>query len=110
VAGFLTTSSIMQCPHGGMVNVISSDTKVQAASDFVLRSSDTFLIAGCTFTLPSSGPHPCVQVQWVQSSLKSQAEGDFTLTEESVGLCSAADQAVQGTVLINFTQAQDSGQ
>ena len=54
-------------------------------------------------------PHPCVQVQWVQSSLKSQAMDDFTLTEESVGLCVAADMAVQGTVLINFTQAQGSG-
>ncbi len=108
MAGLLNTSSMMQCPHGGMVNVISSDTKVQAASSFVLRSSDTFTIAGCPFTLGTT-PHPCVQVQWAQTSLKSQAVGDFTLTEESVGLCVAADLAVQGTVLINFTQSQVSG-
>ncbi len=107
MAGLLTTSSIMQCPHGGMVNVISSDTRVQAVSSFVLRSSDTFTIAGCPFNLVT--PHPCVQVQWVQPSLKSQVMGDFTLTEESLGLCVAADMAVQGTVLINFTQAQVSG-
>jgi len=91
-----------------MVKVISSDTRVQAASSFVLRSSDTFTIAGCSFTL-GIPPHPCVRVQWVQPSLKSQAMGDFTLTEESLGLCVAADMAVQGTVLINFTQAQVSG-
>ena len=36
--------------------------------------------------------------------------GDFTLTEESVGLCVAVDQAVQGTVLIVFTQPQVAGQ
>ena len=107
MAGLLTTSSSMQCPHGGMVNVISSDTRVQAVSSFVLRSSDTFTIAACPFN-PGT-PHPCVQVQWVQSSLKSQAMDDFTLTEESVGLCVAADMAVQGTVRINFTQAQGSG-
>jgi hypothetical protein len=107
MAGLLTTSSIMQCPHGGMVNVISSDTRVQAVSNFVLRSSDTFTIAACPFN--PGPPHPCVRVQWVQPSLKSQVMGDFTLTEESVGLCVAADMAVQGTVLINFTQAQVSG-
>ncbi len=107
MAGLLTISSIMQCPHGGMVNVLSSDTRVQAVSSFVLRSSDTFTVAGCPFN-PGT-PHPCVRVQWVQPSLKSQAMGDFTLTEESVGLCVAADMAVQGTVLISFTQAQDSG-
>ena len=108
MAGLLTTSSSMQCPHGGMVKVISSDTRVQAVSSFVLRSSDTFTIAGCSFNLGIT-PHPCVLVQWVQPSLKSQAMGDFTLTEESLGLCVAADMAVQGTVLINFTQAQVSG-
>jgi hypothetical protein len=107
MAGLLTTSSIMQCPHGGLVNVLSSDTRVRAVSSFVLRSSDTFTVAGCPFS-PGT-PHPCVRVQWVQPSLKSQAMGDFTLTEESVGLCVAADMAVQGTVLISFTQAQDSG-
>jgi hypothetical protein len=107
MAGLLTVSSIMQCPHGGMVNVVSSDTRVQAVSSFVLRSSDTFTVASCPFN-PGT-PHPCVRVQWVQPSLKSQAMGDFTLTEESVGLCVAADMAVQGTVLISFTQAQNSG-
>jgi hypothetical protein len=108
MAGLLNTSSIMQCPHGGMVNVISSDTSVQAASSFVLRSSDTFIVAGCPFIV-ALVPHPCVQVQWVQPALKSRVMGDSTLTEESVGLCVAADMAVQGVVLINFTQAQVSG-
>lgn len=108
MAGLLNTSSIMQCPHGGMVNVISSDTSVQTASSFVLRSSDTFIVAGCPFMI-ALVPHPCVQVQWVQPALKSQVMGDSTLTEESVGLCVAADMAVQGVALINFTQAQVSG-
>src|SRR2546421_11990677 len=97
----------MQCPHGGMVKVISSDTRVQAASSFVLRSSDTFTIAGCPFTL-GIPPHPCVRVQWVQPSLKSQAMGDFTLTEESLGLCVAADMAVEGDVLFYFKKEKGS--
>jgi hypothetical protein len=105
----LNTSSIMMCPHGGTVTVISSNTQVMAAGDPVLRASDTFLIAGCPFVI-GIPPHPCVQVQWVQPDTASQVLGDFTLSEDSVGLCVAADMAVQGTVLIVFTQPQVSGQ
>ncbi len=108
MAGLLTMSSVMMCPHGGTVTAITTNSRVQAASDFVLRSSDTFLIAGCPFVL-GTVPHPCVQVQWVLTALQSQVTSDFTLTEESVGLCLAPDMAVQGTVLIQFTQPQVSG-
>lgn len=109
MAGLLNTDSILQCPHGGIVNVVSSNTRVQVAGGFVLRSSDTFAIAGCPFTLPPSELHPCVQVQWVQPAQDSQVIGDFTLTEESVGLCIAVDMAAQGTVLVNFTQSDVLG-
>lgn len=109
MAGLLNISSVMMCPHGGMVSAITTNTRVQATGDFVLRSSDTFLIAGCPFVI-GIVPHPCVQVQWVQPALRSQVISDFTLTEESVGLCVAPDMAVQGTVLILFTQPQVSGQ
>jgi hypothetical protein len=67
------------------------------------------MIAGCAFSLPS-GPHPCVTVQWVVSDLRSQVLSDATLSEASVGLCLAADQAPQGTVLITSTQEQVSGE
>ena len=91
------------------MSAISSNTQVMAAGDPVLRSSDTFMIAGCPFVV-GIPPHPCMQVQWVQPDTESQVLGDFTLSEESVGLCVAADMAVQGTVLIVFTQPQVSGE
>ena len=109
MAGLLTMSSVLMCPHGGTVTMISSNTQVMAGGDLVVRSSDTFMVAGCPFLI-GMVPHPCVQVQWVQPAARSQALSDFTLTEESVGLCVAADQAVQGTVLIMFTQPQVMGQ
>jgi hypothetical protein len=104
----LNTSSIMMCPHGGMVSAISANTRVQAAGGPVLRSSDTFIIAGCVFNIAGAS-HPCVTVNWVQPDTRSQVIGDFTLSEASVGLCAAADQAVQGAVLITFTQPRVSG-
>jgi len=46
----------------------------------------------------------------VQPALKVKVLGDFVLTEESVGLCVAADQAVQGTVMVQTTQPKVAGQ
>lgn len=99
----------MMCPHGGTVTAITTNTRAKAGGDFILRSSDTFVIAGCPFVIGVLA-HPCVQVQWVQPDTRSQVMSDFTLSEASVGLCVAPDQAVQGTVLINFTQPQVSGE
>jgi hypothetical protein len=110
MAALLTASSVLMCPHGGTVSVVTSNTRVKAGGDFVLRQSDTFLVVGCPFTLPPAILHPCVEVRWVQAALRTQAAGDFALNEDSVGLCVAADQAVQGTVLICFAQPQASGQ
>jgi len=108
MAGLLNSSSMMMCPHGGTVTAITTNTKAKAGGDFILRSSDTFIIAGCPFTI-GPNPHPCVQVQWVQPDTRSQVMSDFTLSEASVGLCVAPDQAVQGTVLENSTQPKVSG-
>jgi hypothetical protein len=107
--GLLNMSSVMMCPHGGQVQAITANSKVQAAGDFALRMSDTFLIAGCPFIL-ALVPHPCVQVRWVQPAARSQVSGDYTLTVASVGLCVAADQATQGPVVIVVTQPRVAGQ
>jgi hypothetical protein len=108
MANLLNMSSVMMCPHGGTVSAVSQNTQVMVAGGLMLRASDTFLIAGCVFALGPT-PHPCVQVKWVKPNSKSQVNNDFTISQESMGLCLAADMAVQGTVLVNFTQAQGSG-
>jgi hypothetical protein len=109
MAGLLNTSSVMMCPHGGTVSAITSNTRVLASGAAALRTSDTFVIAGCPFVI-GVVPSPCVSVQWIVPDAQSQVIGDFTLSETSVGLCLAGTQAPQGTVLINFTQSQVTGQ
>ena len=104
----LNNSSMLMCPHGGMVSAISSNTRVLAAGGPILRSSDSFVIAGCALSA-ATPPQPCVSVNWVQPNLKSQVMGDFTLSDASVGLCVAANQAIQGTVIITSTQARVTG-
>lgn len=109
MSGLLNSSSVLMCPHGGTVSAVSSNTRVNAGGGAVLRSSDTFLIAGCPF-MAGPSPHPCMTVQWVSPDTRSQVLGDFTLSEASVGLCLAGDQAPQGTVLVSNTQQQVAGQ
>ena len=104
----LTKSSILMCPHGGQVQVITTNTRTKAAGDYLARSSDTFMISGCPFNL-GGPPHPCVTVQWVVTALRSKSGGDFHLNDSSVGLCLAADQAPQGPVQIVMAQPRVTG-
>ena len=109
MANLLTTTSVLMCPHGGTVTVTTQNSRVMAAGSPLVCASDTFVIAGCSLAgLPT--PSPCVQVMWVQPDEKSQVRDDFTLSESSVGLCLSGSMAPQGTVLINFTQAEASSQ
>lgn len=108
MSALLTTFSVLMCPHGGTVMANTSNARAKAG-DFLVRMSDTFTIAGCPFSTPV-GPHPCVRVQWVKATLRCKAAGDFVLSQDSVGLCLAADQAPQGTVLIQSTQMRAAGQ
>lgn len=110
MSGLLTTDSVMMCPHGGSVQAIPSGGSVQAGGAPVVTAADTFLIAGCAFTLPPAVPSPCLTVQWVQPATNSTSSGNPTLTMASVGLCQAATQAVQGTVIISETQPSVVGQ
>ena len=103
--GLITTASTLMCPHGGTVTGSPGATKVTADA-VVLRSSDTFSIAGCAFNV-SGAPQPCTQIQWVSTAQKVKHNGDFVLTEASVGLC--LGPAPQGAVIVSATQAKVSG-
>jgi hypothetical protein len=107
MAGLLNTASVMMCPHGGTVSG-SPSSSVKVGGAIALLSTDTFTIAGCTFN-PGTA-HPCMTLRWVRPAERSTSSQSPTLTEDSVGLCLAADQAVQGTVQILFTQPQVKGQ
>jgi hypothetical protein len=108
-ADVLTTADVMMCPHGGTVTLASSQSKVSAGGATVLRPGDTFTVAGCAFSTPG-GPHPCVVVEWQNPSQRASVVSQKVLTTASIGLCKAADQAPQGTVLIQKTQMQVSAQ
>lgn len=108
----LTASDLMMCPHGGQVSISPLQASASAGA-LIVRPGDVFTVARCPLNL-SGAPHPCVIVEWQSPSTRVKAgdreAGAFLLTTASVGLCKAADQALQGTVLIQKTQTKVSAQ
>lgn len=105
---YLTASSTLMCPHGGMVSPIPANVHVTADGSPLVLDGDSFPIGGCAFNV-AGAPHPCVQVKWVVSAARATADGSRLLTSDSVGLCQAADGAVQGPVAIQATQPKAGG-
>ncbi len=105
---FLTTASALQCPHGGTVTAATRNTRAKANGKFIVRASDTYTIAGCSYTI-GPVPHPCVRVDWHVHAEHHKAHGDWSLTEDSVGYCLAADGGMQGSVVVSSTQVRAGG-
>ena len=105
----LNRSSSLMCPHGGTVQIVSSNTRAKAGGDYIVRAGDMFTIVGCSFTLPNGTAHPCVRVDWLTHALRSEVGGDTPLTQSSTGLCLAGDEAPQGSVIISAVQARVRG-
>lgn len=92
------------CMHGGMVNVVPGSPRVLLSGMPAATLADQYVVAGCIFTLPGPVAHPCVQVRWLVPALRVLANGSPLVTQGSVGLGVAADQAPQGPPVIASTQ------
>jgi hypothetical protein len=100
----LNINSTLLCPHGGTVQIISSNTRTKADGAFVATVSDTFIISGCPFQSPVPTPSPCVTVRWLVPDSRVKVNGNLTLSRSSVGLCLSAAQIPQGPVMVVNTQ------
>jgi len=103
----LTTASVLQCPHGGKVTIVSSYPQAGACESPIATVGDTFLIAGCPHQIVAGIPipSPCVTVRWLVADTVMTVNGNATLSEGSSGLCLSAAQIPQGAVIVQQTQA-----
>jgi len=97
------------CPHGGSVQIISTNTRVKVAGAPAALATDQFLIAGCPFII-GLVPSPCVTVRWILTDMRTKVNSTFTLSMSSVGLCQNAAQVPQGPVIIVNTQPRVKSQ
>jgi hypothetical protein len=106
------TGATIVCPHGGQVAGIPS-SNVLLDGQPVLTQTDTFIVAECSFTIPTPAgpvPHPCIQARWLVPSLRVRVNGQAVILRTSTGICQAADQAPQGPPSVIATQVQVGGE
>lgn len=104
---FLTTTSTVMCPHGGMAQLITTDTEMLIDGAAALLQTDVHPIVGCPFTPVAYSP--CVTIRWVTAATKTSVHNVPVLLQNSVGLCLNAAQAPQGTAIVVQTQQQAKG-
>jgi len=97
------------CPHAGQVSVIPSNMRVLVSGQPVATMGDTYLIAGCPFTVPPAKPQPCVKVQWLVPALRVRVNGQPVILQDSVGLCQSPEQIPQGPPSVIATQIRVKG-
>jgi hypothetical protein len=108
MAAILQQGCSIQCPHGGLVNVVTTNTKVKVNGAFALLASDVSLVTGCPFTVGPK-PQPCLTVEWQLPSTKFKINGQTVLLQTSIGICKSPENAPQGVALINGAQGKVSG-
>jgi hypothetical protein len=98
------------CPHAGHVSVIPTNTRVFLSGQPAATASDTFLVAGCPFTIPPAPkPQPCVSVRWLVPALRVRVNGQPAVLQTSTGICQSAEQVPQGPPSIVAVQPRVSG-
>lgn len=103
----LTTTSTVLCPHGGMAQLITSNTEAVCDGAPALLLSDLHPIVGCAFA--PVAPSPCLTIRWVTGALQTSVRGVPVLLQTSVGLCLNAAQAPQGTAIVAQVQQRALG-
>lgn len=96
----VTTSSQVQCTHGGMATLITSNTILFADGAPVLLATDMPVIAGCPFVI-GVVPSPCLTIQWVGAAVNRLVNGVGVVHINSIGMCLNAAGAPQGVAIIS---------
>lgn len=97
------------CPHAGQVTTISTNARVLVSGMPVATMGDTFLVAGCAFTVPPGKPQPCIKVQWLVPAVRVLVNGQPAILQTSAGLCQSPEQIPQGPPTVIVTQPRVIG-
>ena len=103
----LTTASIVTCPHGGMAQLITTNTVALIDGSPALLQTDMHPIVGCPFTPVAYSP--CVVIRWVTAATRTSVRNVPVLLQTSVGLCLNATQVPQGTAIVVQVQQRAKG-
>ena len=102
----LTTASVLQCPHGGSVQVVTSNSRAMAGAP--IATAQDMPISGCPFQIPAVVPipSPCILARWVKPDMRVKLSGSPSLSKTSTALCFSPQQVPQGPVVVQSTQTR----
>lgn len=103
----LTTTSTVQCPHGGQALLASSKHALLIDGASALLQSDVHAVVGCPFTPVAYSP--CVSIRWLSGATQTAIDQVPVLLQTSVGLCLNAAQVPQGLAIVVQTQTLAKG-
>ncbi|MDH3492735.1 MAG: hypothetical protein OEM82_04235 [Acidobacteriota bacterium] len=100
----LTQSSVILCPHGGLVTHIPispSEFRIEGMLPMLL--TDHYLVSGCP-NMGGPGVRPCLDVFWVNPSLMLLVHGIPALTNASVPLVRDVAGVPTGAAIVTSFQ------
>lgn len=103
----LTTSSTVMCPHGGLAQLVTTNTEALVDGAPMLLQTDLHPIVGCPFTPVAYSP--CVSIRWLTAATQTALHNVPVLLQTSVGLCLNAAQVPQGTAVVVQVQQKAKG-
>jgi hypothetical protein len=95
------------CPHGGMAQLVTSNTELLIDGAPALLLTDVHPIVGCPFTPVAYVP--CVSIRWLTGATQTAVRNTPVLLQSSVGLCLNAAQVPQGTAIVVQVQQNAKG-
>jgi hypothetical protein len=107
------TGSTLQCPHGGTVQISTTNSKTGADGAFMAAATDTFTVSSCPFQIPATPPipSPCMKVLWLVPDMRvTIAGGNPSLSKSDAGMCLSAAGIPQGPVSVATTQTRVKSQ
>ena len=102
-------AAVGMCPHGGQIQIISSDARVLVNGMQVATMADQFLIVGCPFTIPPAVPQPCIRVQWMVPAARVLANSQPAILQTSVGMCMSVVGTPAGPPIFTVVQPRVVG-
>lgn len=109
---FLNSGASLTCPHGGIVSVTASGSRLTAGGVPVVRAGDQHPVSGCPFNV-AGVPQPCIRVVWgagTGAAVRVASQGQqVVLAEPGAGVCIDILGQAKGSPIIGTTQARVRG-
>jgi hypothetical protein len=96
----VTTASQVQCMHGGVATLVTSNSILKADGAPVLVATDMPMVVGCPFVV-GTVPSPCLSIQWAGAAVSLSVNGAGVVHVNSIGSCLNAAGAPQGVATIS---------